>query len=174
MTENEWKKVKDFMLPYEGLASQFYVLDIPRAKIEHILRSVDILTKDAKVPVVGSHVLDSKVELAHVNQGEYLDAIVEGGQTTICTNVLGYADITFDLWVVGDKEHFDLEVWFWADQFFTDSDIENQSRFGALLSLVKCTISSTSYRCILTPSEADDPRIDLASGNAVEIDIGSA
>ena len=81
------------------------------------------------------------------------------------------ADVTFDIWVEEDSNTFDLEVWFWADQFFQSEDSVNLKRFNKLLSILKTIARERSNRCILTPCEASDPLEDLSNGLGLEIEL---
>ena len=96
------------------------------------------------------------------------------GRTIISGKIFeNRADITLDLWSEGQSDTFDLEVWFWTDQFFPGNDSANEDRFHRLLDLLKQITGQNVCRTILTTCEAGDPVEDLEKGLAMELDISS-
>ena len=96
------------------------------------------------------------------------------GQSTIYAQIFDDADITFDIWPSESDGTVDLEVWFWADQFFPGDDRFNFSRFESLIRILKDIVGRRDVKCILTAYEASDPREDLKNGHAVELRIKKA
>ena len=64
MLLTDWNNAKARMLPFEGLASQIHILDVPKLKLNHVLRTIACETSDAKVSVLAGEILDKSIELS--------------------------------------------------------------------------------------------------------------
>ncbi len=93
------------------------------------------------------------------------------GQSTITTKMFNVADVTFDIWPEERTTTFDLEVWFWAEQFFLGEDATDLKRFNQLLSILSNIVIDKPYKCVLIPNEASDPLEDLRKGYGIEIEL---
>ena len=120
MDQAIWKKVKKFLLPYEGTASQIYLLSIPLKEIAHTLQ---ILGQKLQDPVLSKPSGDSpQVEMSLYDAQQnnlFIDRFFDEPWKVSAT-IFGSADITFDCWLDEQEKIFDLEAWFWADQLFLD------------------------------------------------------
>ena len=174
MNQSEWEKAKLFMLPYDGGASQVHLLSISKEDITHALNVIQKNVSDPKVGLLSGEPLDKSITLSEVILNKSLTAKFLHGQSTISTKLFDRADVAFDIWAEEDSGTFDLEVWFWADQFFLDQDTANLKRFNELLSMLKAIVREGSNMCILTPSEASDPIEDLSKGYAIAIELRKA
>lgn len=174
MNQSEWGKAKQFMLPYDGGASQVHLLSIRKEDISHALEVIQKNVSEPKVGLLSSEPLDKSLTLSEVLLNETLVAKFLRGQSTVSTKLFDRADVTFDIWAEEDSDTFDLEVWFWADQFFLSEDTTNLKRFNELLSMLKTIVREGSNKCILTPSEASDPMEDLSKGYGIAIELRNA
>ena len=174
MNQATWETVRELMLPYDGGASQIHVLGIAKSEITHTLSSIEKGTTDPIVTLLANKVLDYNINLKDLHADVISFSKVTDGQTTIRTILFQTAVVTFDIWGEITSDTFDLEVWFWADQLFTDNESKNQKRFSVLLGLLDKITSNGECKCILTPSEASDPLEDLEKGYGVLLDIKSA
>ena len=174
MLLTDWNNAKARMLPFEGLASQIHILDVPKLKLNHVLRTIACETSDAKVSVLAGEILDKSIELSIFCKELDQCSRVADNQTTINSRMFNESNVTFDFWGNMEDDLFELEVWFWADQLFTENDEKNYNVFCSLASFLKRLTVTGDYQCILTPNEASDPLKDLESGIGVLIDISSA
>ena len=174
MSVSNWELAKKLMLPFDGGASQIHILGLAKSQLDHALDSIKGGTSDSKITLLANKVLDSSIALEDLCSNNKLVTKIADGQSTIITSLFEYAVVTFDIWGEPNNDTFDLEVWFWADQLFTESEVENQKRFSVLLSLLKSIVTNGECNCILTPCEASDPLEDLEKGYGVLLDIKSA
>lgn len=173
MTNEYWEKAKSYMLPYEGTATQIYGIDIPAGRLRDVLAVIAASVTKPAITVLDYRPLEELVALDSALQDAALPGEIMQGQATIHAQIFGEADITFDLWPAESKEMFDLEVWFWADQFFPGNDRFNCGRFETLLIILKNIVGDGDFKCILTPYEASDPREDLQNGLAMELQVNT-
>ncbi len=171
MDQAIWKKVKKFLLPYEGMASQIYLLAIPQHEIGPILQIVEQEVTGAVISKVSAEPLQAQMPLADVLHNNDFSDRFFAEPWKISAKILKTADIVFDFWPDKQNKAFDLEAWFWADQLFSGDDSHDSAQFSKLLAMLKTITGHGKYRCILTPLEASDPLDDLQKGQAVEIDL---
>ncbi len=171
MNQSAWKQAKQFMLPYDCGASQVHLLSIPKKYVAHALEVIDKNVLEPKVGLISSEPLEKSIILSEVIHNEELVTKFSQGQSTVSTLLFDTADVTFDFWAEENSDTFDLEVWFWADQFFLSEDVDNLKRFNELLLMLKTIARDGSNKCILTPGEASDPLEDLRKGYGIEIEL---
>jgi len=166
-----WETAKKLMLPFDGGASQIHMLGLSKSEFSHALNSIDSGTTESKVTLLANSVMEPCISLKDLNSNIDLFNKVVEGHSTISTALFETAIVTFDFWSEPKKEALALEIWFWADQLFSDNEVENKKRFSVLLDLLKTIAPNGECQCILTPNEASDPLEDLEKGNAVLLDI---
>ncbi len=169
-----WKKAKDLMLPFDGGATQIHVLGISKSNVMEALDVIERSTENPRCSLLASKVLDCSIALRDLYSDVGSRAKVTEGQSTITATIFESADVTFDFWGEVGEETYDLEVWFWADQVFTEDEKENYNRFSSLLSVLKNTTADGDCQCILTPSEASDPLEDVEKGYGLLLDLKCA
>lgn len=160
-----WPRLERLLIPWEGSASQIYVLDLPRSAAPACL-----LTFETAVTNLSISTLDG----AGPGGGRGGD-FNEESRRTIVTKLSGdtwhvlsgtfLGNRSLQLWMHGstDGSTFDAEVVFWSDQFFDDSDDRSQNiiSFTPLLSLVETfRRPHPNCQCVLTDSEVGDPRAE--------------
>ncbi len=174
MNISEWQKTKKYMLPYDGGASQIHLLSIPKGNIQRILSIISSSVNKPVISLISNEPLSENISLIEEIMDKVFLEKFNYGQSTISASIFDIANITFELWAEDTKVTFDLEVWFWADQFFTENDSLNLNRFNELLKILKSIVNELECKCILTPCEASDPLEDLQKGYGVEIKLKSA
>ena len=174
MNQSDWENAKKAMLLYDGGASQIHLLSLPKSDIAHVFWVISKSIINPVVTLIANVPLETNIALSEFVCDKVKISQFEIGQSTITAKIFESADITFDLWSEKDSETFDLEIWFWADEFFPGDDTENQTRFYYLLSILKNIIKNGAIRCVLTPCEASDPLKDLEKGYGIEIELINA
>jgi len=174
MNQLDWMKAKLLMLPFDGGATQVYLLSLSKDDLAHVLKVIAKKVSEPRVKVISSDLLDRSIGLSEILQNKAMIPEMAKGQSTIATKMFNVADVTFDIWSEERTKTFDLEVWFWADQFFLGEDATDLKRFNELLSILSNIVMKKPYKCILTPNEASDPLEDLRKGYGIEIKLESA
>lgn len=174
MTNDLWSKAKKYLLPYDGGASQIHMLGLENKRVANILDVSARYLADPGITMVAGTSQEPAAELEHFIENKDRVRDILPGRSIISGKIFeNRADITLDMWSEGQGETFDLEVWFWADQFFPGNDSANKDRFHRLLDLLKQIAGQAAYKTILTTCEAGDPVEDLEKGLAIELDISS-
>jgi hypothetical protein len=174
MNQIIWEKAKKYILPYNGGASQIHILAIPKTNIKHICNVIRKSVNNPKLYLLSSEPLNEDIELDDAINASDIMKKMQYGQSAIKAKIFKSAEITFDIWFEKSKDTFDLEIWFWADQFFPGEEKLNYSRFNELLSILSVLSFQGAYRSILTPCEASDPMEDLKKGYGIEIKLNGA
>lgn len=166
-----WSRCAPFVVPWDGMVTQFWLGDLPRADMG---RCLDLFTARAG-PVFASTLFsfspaadrrpafDSalRTQLSIGNGAEtyhVLEGTLDGARQ-------------LSLWLIDRPEsaQFDLELPFWADQFFPahQSDAEHRRAFGELYGLVEAIgAPHPACRCVLTAG-AVNPRSPPGDGLVV-------
>ena len=159
-----WPKAKELLLPYEGMASQLYVLDLPLSVLAEALNrlgdsaaSPQVITLDGYTgePVPWTH--DIRVKLLasadrptnHVLEGRWMSG----------------APLRIWIWVNAEAKTFDLEFVFWANLLFTApaNDEACVAAFAELATFAEgFRALNPGSECVLSASETGDPRDDRA------------
>ena len=157
-----WPEAKGLMLPYEGMASQIYVLDLP---IDSLDRALDILSNSITHPRVGT--LDNE-DRDHIPfTSEVREELLRRSVTSTCHVLIGdWAPgtvLNLWLWIDAPNAAFDAEFVFWADLLFPEPEDETAciEAFSELVGLTESfrDINSQS-ECVLSASETGNPRDD--------------
>lgn len=137
MNQSDWENARKLMLPYDGGASQIYLLSLPKSDMEHVFLVISRSIVDPIVTQIANVTLEKNLALSEVVCDKMQINKFETGQSTISARIFETANVTFDLWSEKDSETFDLEICFWADEIFPGDDSENKIRFDYLLSILK-------------------------------------
>ena len=169
--QSVWDAAKGFLLPYDGACSQVYVLGLLKSDIEAILQVISTKVREPVISMLADEPLNSNITLYDAIGNNTVVSQFCTGQSHISAMTFDNAQIAFDFRSEERANTFELEVWFWADQFFPGNDESFQYRFADLCSILADIIRDGNNRCILTPSEASDPLVDLANGTAIELQL---
>jgi hypothetical protein len=160
-----WPKAKPIVLPFDGMASQAHVLDVPRTQLERVIDQFCRRATEASITTLNGYALEEPRDCDVVTRAEVL-----GHSTQSLTNIRGkfWPDRTIQLFVCPDESgtRFDVEFVFWADEFFpADQDDEaHMASFGLVYSLAEMVREHHQHcECALTASEAGDPRDERAA-----------
>ena len=157
-----WPDARGLMLPYDGMASQLYVLDLPIDALGIALEKLGNSIANPRVTVLDGEDGDlapltskmreelcrrSKSSTYHILKGDW----APGGELSIW------------LWIDATNSLFDVEIVFWADFLFPEPEDEKAciEAFGELVGFAESfrDINSQS-ECVLSASETGDPRDD--------------
>ena len=157
-----WRHAKPILLPYEGMASQLYVLDLPIGQLGAI---VDIFQESVSDPVVVT--LDDYTDEARPLTPEMRSALLTPtkGNTSHQLQGLraGRENLSMFLRLDSKSQMFDAELVFWADQLFPDpnNDSECLTTLEQYLEIAASIRSvSPGSECVISGSETGDPRDD--------------
>lgn len=160
-----WSLVKPMLLPYEGGASQIFVLDLPLGSFDGALKQIHQRTTRAVITTLDGNSCSKEdaSALDPVTRAQILQGIKNKTQNIIST--VFHANLPVDFWIQAneDGKTFDVELVFWADQFFPDEsdDTANKKAFAVLLALAeKLREAHPNCECALNGSEVSDPRND--------------
>ena len=87
MNNSEWKIAKQYMLPYEGGATQIHLLSIPKERIEFALEVIETNVSNAKVRVVSSEPLEDSINLSKIIKEKIKIIDFIQGQSTITAEI---------------------------------------------------------------------------------------
>jgi len=155
-----WSKARRILLPYEGSASQLYVLDVPVSECGAI---VDLFTGFVAGPeIVGldNHWGDPR-ELTAELRSELLSHTDRNTTHQLRGVHAGQEDVSLFLWLDSDSRTLDAELVFWSDQLFPQPDEKSAclQKFQSYVDLAESIRAhSPASECVLSASEAGDPR----------------
>lgn len=162
IAQKVWPDCMPILLPYDGMASQLYILDLPHNVIEQVIDRFCEATRNCVVTTLDSMSLGRA-------DAPVLDEATKakiGSAASICT-IQGNADHarTLQLWIHPDlkRDTFDAELVFWSDQFFPDNldETGKVSAFELLVNVIERFRELPPVcECVLSVSEARDPRAD--------------
>jgi hypothetical protein len=152
-----WQQARPLLLPYEGSASQLYVLDVPTSALP---RALEVLKEE--IPSLQTIGADGQAIDVGAPPGEPLPwadpaSLSLRGQGPLAASISIY-------FLRSDGPDFwDIEFVFWADQLFPrpgDDDACSRS-FGNVLRIIERVRSLIpTSRCGLSAREVGDPRSD--------------
>lgn len=157
-----WPKAKGLLLPYEGMASQLYVLDLPLKSLEVVLGKLSDVISDPQVNTVNGETGDA-IPLT----GDARNMLLGLSNTTTYHVIKGEwapsGQLSVWLWIDADDTTVDVEFVFWGDLLFPfpDNDaacIETFCECVALAEMIR-DLNPVS-ECVLSASETGDPRED--------------
>ncbi|MEL6363039.1 MAG: hypothetical protein AAFR21_18380 [Pseudomonadota bacterium] len=158
-----WGMVEPLLLPYEGSASQLYVLDLPMHDLE---RTIDIFRQHAHKSVICTlagytYPEDKRPLCDDVSKIDILRASSENKNSIISGQLWKERQLNYWIWPDFEKQQFDAELVFWADKFFTASMDEQEkiSSFGTVHAIAeKFRENAQGCECVLSSHETGDPR----------------
>lgn len=160
-----WPQLKPLLLPYQGAASQLYVLDLPLDTLDTALTHFEQSTTRALITSLDgvSYLKESAPQLNAVTRAQILSVFKNKTQNIVSGAF--HTNLPVDLWIYENANSytFDAEFVFWADQFFADANDEhaNKKAFEVLLSFAeKLREGHQSCECAFSASEVSDPRND--------------
>jgi len=155
-----WNEARPLLLPYEGSASQLYVLDVP------------VSDCGAVVDLFGGFV--ERLELVALNSywdeprpltGELRRELLSHTDKSTIHQLQGFhgerENVSLYLWLDSESRTFDAEVVFWSDQLFPQPDDDSAcvQTFQQYIDLAeRIRALSPGSECVLSASEAGDPR----------------
>lgn len=155
-----WRRLKPILLPYEGLASQVYVFDIPRSELKRVIEQFCRRAKGAKLMTLNGYTFPA--DQSRGCRPETLDEVLQAKSLSVISGVFHPAPI-INLWVWPDEDGqcFDAEFVFFGDDLFgaTDTDEQNCESFSLIYSLAEMARQNhPECECAASESEVGDPR----------------
>ena len=161
-----WPKLLPLMLPYEGSASQLYVLDLPLNLLEKTIQIFCKHMDNAIVTTLNDYTyLLSEAPACDQNS---IDKILKASEHSMHSIINGLLskDRSLSVWIWPDSSQktFDVELVFWADEFFPEglSKKEHIASFDTLYKLANLFRQELpDCKCVLSSHETGDPRKEL-------------
>ncbi len=156
-----WPEAKLLLLPYEGAASQLYILDVPLSECGAV---IDLFAGFVEEPEVVA--LDSHWDKPRSLNAELRTALLSRSDESTTPHLRGVhegASVALYLWLHAKLQTFDVELVFWSDQLFPQPDDESAclQTFAQYVDLAERIRSlSAMSHCVLSASETGDPRDD--------------
>jgi hypothetical protein len=157
-----WRHAKPILLPYEGMASQIYVLDIPSRELGAV---IDVFASSVSEPAVIT--LDDQTDDPRPLTAELRQALLSHTRDSTSHQLRGLRagcqSLSMFLWLDAHAVTFDAELVFWSDQLFPqpDDDLACRHTFEEYLDLADALRAlSPSSECVLSARETGDPRDD--------------
>ncbi len=161
-----WENVASLLIPFEGSASQLYVLDLPLASLrrtiklfcDHVgncrIRSLDGMTYGQGETLRCVEANISRVEVGVMkNELSIFDGLLPNARS-----------LSLFVWPNIIHSCFDAELVFWADEFFNDTinASHRKKSFESVYSIAESFRANSPHaQCVLTQSETGDPRNDM-------------
>lgn len=161
--EKLWEKIEPLLLPYEGSASQLYVLDLPISELE---RTIDTFRQSAHHAVIsaldGYTYPDGKRPLCNdISKVDVIRATSKNQHSVLAGTLWKDRSLNYWIWPAFERLTFDAELVFWADEFF-NSAMDRSERivsFRTVHALAeKFRENSPDSECVLSSHETGDPR----------------
>jgi len=159
-TPQIWRGAKSILLPYEGSASQLYVLDMPGNTLEATIDEFAKFVSDPTVVTLDSYTgapQPMNVEL----RAKLLSSLDKSTTHQISGTHNDGISVSLYTWLDSSAGSFDAEIVFWADQLFPDPDDDPACLqvFGQFIDLAESIRENSSQsQCVISATEAGDPR----------------
>lgn len=158
-----WPRLAPLLIPYAGMASQIYVLDLPVSAASACIDAFESTVKNLSVKALDGFTFGNEEQkpldkdarqkvISNLNNERF--HILHG---FLCED----RDVSFWILTNNDNLTFDAELVFWADQFFPDgnSPAENAASLAPLLDLAETFRKEhLGCECVLTTRGSQDPR----------------
>lgn len=151
------------MIPYDGGASQVWVLDVPLVRLESVIGQFSDRALETTVLTLNGYNFGS-AENARSYGAIPADLLLPRNQV-LQSVLIGTFDasrqIQFWMWPDLEKGTFDAELTFFGDEFFAvgGTDAANMQSFELVYFLAEMMRAEGSHcRCAITPLETADPR----------------
>jgi hypothetical protein len=165
LTDELWEAVRRLLLPYEGLASQLYVLDLPASALGDCLEIFCDVVDNPTVHCLDGYSFpeDERPEWSSDRKREVLSTTGKDSLNVIGGELSGLRQVMLWIWDVRKRGTFDAELVFWADQFFPDpsSNKACHSAFAEIATIAeRIRAIHPGSECAMSASESGDPRDD--------------
>lgn len=155
-----WSKARRVLLPYEGSASQLYILDVPVSECGAV---VDLFAGFVEKPeLVG---LNSDWDEPRPMTAELRSQLLSHTDSTTTHQLRGVhaerENVALFLWLDSESRTLDAELVFWSDQLFPQPEEQSAciQSFQPYVDLAeRIRARSPASECVLSASEAGDPR----------------
>lgn len=155
-----WRVARPILLPYDGGASQLYILDVPVSVCGAV---VDLFTGFVAQPELVA--LNCCFEEARPLTAELRGQILSHTEKSTMHQLRGVREgrenVSLYLWIESDARTLDAELVFWSDQLFPRPGDESAClhTFQTYVELAERIRALTaSSECVLSGSETGDPR----------------
>lgn len=155
-----WPKARELLIPYEGMASQIYVLDLP---IKDLGSTLDKLSDSVDHPRVIT--LDGQAGNLNPLTSELREELIRRSKNSTYHVLQGNwapgTELSLWLWIDATSTAFDAELVFWSDLLFPDpeDDMACIEAFSKLVELAEAFRDiNPGSECVLSASETGDPR----------------
>jgi hypothetical protein len=155
-----WNHARSILLPYEGGASQLYVLDVPVSQCGAVIDLFANFVNEPTVVAIDNYWDDPRPLTQELRS--VLLAHTDKSTTHQLKGIHGVSeDVSLNLWLDSKSQTLDAEMVFWSDQLFPKPDDESAClyTFGPYIALAEAIRSvSPSSQCVISASETGDPR----------------
>jgi len=157
-----WSKAKQILLPYEGSASQLYILDVPISECGAV---IDLFARFVDQPeLVGlNNYWDEPRPLTAELRSQLLSHTDKSTTHQLRGAHAGRENVSLFLWLDYDSRTLDAELVFWSDQLFPQPDDDSAciQSFQPYIDLAeRIRERSPASECVVSASETGDPRDD--------------
>jgi hypothetical protein len=150
------------MLPYDGSASQLYVLDVPASQCATV---VDLFAAFVERPELVA--LDNYWDEPRPLTPELRSKLLSHTDKTTTHQLRGVRgereNVSLFLWLDSESRTLDAELVFWSDQLFPQPNDESAclrtfEKYVAIAEKIRSI--SPSSQCVISTKETGDPRAD--------------
>lgn len=161
-----WRNVAPLLLPYEGQASQIYVLDLPLHVLTRTIYLFRKSVENCRIRTLAdiSYKKGEALSCDDTNISRVVTGAENNERSVIDGRLPPARSLSLVVWPNASRSCFDVELFFWADEFFDNSINEDHRMklFGDVLFIAEAFRAATpKSMCVLTQSEAGDPRDDI-------------
>jgi hypothetical protein len=152
-----WHSVRPILLPYDGMASQVYVLSVPHTELERVTDEFCKRALSTLVKVLDGFAPERGLEF---NAGNRANILTANELSILIGNFDGGRSVLFYIWPHDAGATFDAEFVFFADEFFDEKHNEPLliQSFGLIYSLAEMVRENhPDCECVLSGNEVGDP-----------------
>lgn len=160
-----WSEAKGLLLPYEGSASQLYVLDLPSRSLAVALDKLSDGKANPQVITLDHYTADP-VPFTRELQRTVLASSEESTYHVLEGDWLPCKGLRIWIWIDASAATYDLELVFWANLLFPHPEDEKAcgEAFCEVVTLAEALRElNPESQCILSASETGDPREDIGT-----------
>jgi len=148
-TKTLWRELRPFLIPFDRMASQFYIFELPIDALGHC---VDAFCARVKNPTV------DKISLDLARKGTFI-ANINSEYASVIAGTINENPI--HVWFRADRAALDAEIYFFSDELFPECNSEEE-HFETFKTLVEICDSfraiNPNSECAFSASEGGDPR----------------
>lgn len=155
-----WPRMRSILFPYEGAASQVYVLDVPQRELERTLNAFCSRSKLSLISCLDGYSFEEGKQL-ECNIANRVDVVNAVSESIVLGTFCGEKHIQFWIWPDTSKGRFTAEFVFFVDNVFdlSASDKKHIEAFKEIYSLAEMVRENNQdCECVLSGSEVGDPR----------------